>query len=99
MVAGDLSALRFNRDEYLSLITTSSPARDDDVGGQHTVIPGSKLTRTMPRTTVISTAAKQSGEISLRNVASPWWQEISRLCVSLEPKVLATHTGAFLRSR
>ena len=35
----------------------------------------------------------QSGEISLRNVASPWWQEISRLCVSLEPKVFTTHTG------
>ena len=39
---------------------------------------------------VISTAAKRSGEISLRNVASPGWQEISRLCVSLEPKVLVT---------
>ena len=37
----------------------------------------------------------QSGEISLRNVASPWWQEISRLCVSLEPKVFTTHTGRF----
>ena len=24
------------------------------------------------------------------------WQEISRLCVSLEPKVLVPHTGAFL---
>ena len=35
----------------------------------------------------------QSGEISLRNVANPWWQEISRLCVSLEPKVFTTHTG------
>ena len=35
----------------------------------------------------------QSGEISLRNVASPWWQEISWLCVSLEPKVFTTHTG------
>ena len=38
MVAGDLSTLRFNRDEYLSLITTGSPARDDDSGRQHTVI-------------------------------------------------------------
>ena len=28
-----------------------------------------------------------------------WWQEVSRLCVSLEPKVFAIHTGAFLRSR
>ena len=40
---------------------------------------------------VISTAAKRSGEISLRNVASPWWQEISRLCVSLEPKIFAPY--------
>ena len=78
----------------LTPIPARSPARDDDVGGQHTVIPGSKLTRTMPRTTVISTAAERSGEISLRNVASPGWQEISRLCVSLEPKVIATHTDA-----
>ena len=38
IVAGDLSALRFIRDEYLSLITTGSPARDDDSGRQHTVI-------------------------------------------------------------
>ena len=38
LVAGDLSTLRFNRDEYLSLITTGSPARDDDSGRQHTVI-------------------------------------------------------------
>ena len=37
-VAGDLSTLRFIRDEYLSLITTGSPARDDDSGRQHTVI-------------------------------------------------------------
>ena len=40
--------------------------------------------------TVISTEAKRSGEISLRNVASPWWQEISRLCVSIDPRVFAT---------
>ena len=40
---------------------------------------------------VISAAAKRSSEISLRNVASPWWQEISRLCVSLEPKVFAPY--------
>ena len=40
---------------------------------------------------VISTAAERSGEISLRNVASPWWQEISRLCVSLEPKIFAPY--------
>ena len=38
MVAGDLSTLRFIRDEYLSLITTGSPARDDDSGRQYTVI-------------------------------------------------------------
>ena len=49
--------------------------------------------------TVISTEANRSSEISRRNVASPWWQEISRLCVSLEPKVIATHTDVFLRSR
>ena len=34
-VAGDLSTLRFNRDEYLSLITTGSPARDDDACERH----------------------------------------------------------------
>ena len=34
----EISTLRFNRDEYLSLITTGSPARDDDSGRQHTVI-------------------------------------------------------------
>ena len=45
----------------------------------------------LPAGTVISTEAKRSGEISLRNVASPWWQEISRLCVSLEPKIFAPY--------
>ena len=53
--------------------------------------PGDKLPQTLPRTPVISTAAKRSGEISLRNVANPWWQEISRLCVSLEPKIFAPY--------
>ena len=43
------------------------------------------------RTTVISTEAERSGEISLRNVASPWWQEISRLRVSIEPKVFVSY--------
>ena len=46
-MAGDLSTQRFNRDKYLSLITAGSPARDDDSGGQHTVISkGEKMTKT-----------------------------------------------------
>ena len=53
----------------------------------------------LPAGIVISSAAKRSGEISPRNVASPWWQEISRPCVSIKSKVLNTHTGPFLRSR
>ena len=99
MAAGDLSTQRFNRDEYLSLITTGSPARDDDSGRQHTVIRrGPNWPKRCPAP-VISTEAERSGEISLRSVASPWWQEISRLCVSLEPQGLYHHTGRFPRSR
>ena len=75
------------------------PARDDDVGRQHTVISRGQITKNDAPRPVISTEAKRSGEISLRNVASPWWQEISRLCVSLEPKVFTTHIGVFLLSR
>ncbi len=70
MVAGDLSTQRFNRDEYLSLITTGSPARDDDSGRQHTVIRrGPNWPKRCPAP-VISTAAKRSGEISLQSVTS-----------------------------
>ena len=69
MVAGDLSTQRFNRDEYLSLITTGSPARDDDSGRQHTVIRrGPNWPKRCPAP-VISTEAERSGEISRRNVA------------------------------
>ena len=38
MVAGDLSALRFIRVQNLCPIPARSSARDDDVGGQLTVI-------------------------------------------------------------
>ena len=70
MVAVDLSTQSFNRDEYLSLITTGSPARDDDSGRQHTVIRrGPNWPKRCPAP-VISTEAERSGEISLRNVAS-----------------------------
>ena len=36
--------------KIFATIPAGSPARDDDAGRQHTVIPGSKLTRTMPYT-------------------------------------------------
>ena len=59
MAAGDLSAQRFHRDEYLSLITAGSSARDDDSGRQQTVIPGKdQLTKTLPRS-VISTVGAE----------------------------------------
>ncbi len=69
MVAEDLSTQRFNRDEYLSLITTGSPARDDDSGRQHTVIRRETNWQKRYPAPVISTEAKRSGEISRRNVA------------------------------
>ena len=55
MAAGDLSTQSFHRDEYLSLITAGSPARDDDSGRQQTAIPGrDQLNKMLPRS-VIST--------------------------------------------
>ncbi len=88
MAAGDLSTQRFNRDEYLSPIAAGGPTRDDESGRQQTVIPGrDQLTKTLPRTPVISTEAKRRGEISCRREEAPWRQEISRLSVSIEMSI------------
>ena len=85
MAAGDLSTQRFNRDEYLSLITTGSPARDDDSGRQHTVIRrGPNWPKRCPAP-VISTEAERSGEISRPMVQGAWRQEFSRPKVSRDP--------------
>ena len=87
MVAGDLSTQRFNRDKYLSLITAGSPARDDDSGRQYSVIPGrNQLTKTLLRTSSFR-RSERSGEISCRRGEPPWWQEISRLSVSIEMSI------------
>ena len=87
MAAGDLSTQRFHRDEYLSLITAGSPARDDDSGRPYTAIPWrDQLTKTLPRP-VILTEALRRGEISYRSEEAPWRQEISRLSVSIEMSI------------
>gem|GEM_PF-3647022 len=87
MAAGDLSTQRFNRDEYLSLITAGSPARDDDSGRQQTVIPGrDQLTKTLLRIPSFR-RSERSGEISHRSEEAPWRQEISRLSVSIEMSI------------
>ena len=70
-MAGDLSTQRFNRDEYLSPITTGSPARDDDSGRPYTAIPEESIGQNSAPHLVISTEAKRSGEISRRCGASP----------------------------
>ena len=92
MVAGDLSALRFIRAQSPCHPYRRVPPLEMTMpAGSIQSFPGDKLPQTLPRTPVISTAAERSEEISLRNVASPWWQEISRLCVSLEPKIFAPY--------
>ena len=90
MVAGDLSTLRFIRAQnpchpYRRVPPLEMTVSADSIQS----FPGANYPKRCPASPVISTAAKRSGEISLRNVASLWWQEISRLCVSLEPKVFA----------
>ena len=98
-VAGDLSALRFIRVQSLCPIPTRFSVRDDDVDGQHTVIPGDKLQKTMPRTTVISTEAKRSGEISrLYGTRLRVAGDLSTLRF-IRAQSFCPHTGAFLRSR
>lgn len=52
-----------------------------------------------PRFLVISTKALQGGEISLRSGEAPWWWEISRLSVFIEPGALCPDTDRQLRSR
>ena len=89
MVAGDLSTLRFIRAQSLCPIPARSFARDDDVGGQHTVIPGSKLTRTMPRPRHFDRSGAEWRNLTTLWVHAPWWQEISRLRVSIGPKIFA----------
>ena len=91
----EISRLRVSIDpKIFTTIPAGSPARDDDAGRQHTVIPGSKLPKTMPRTP--SFRPQQSGVEKSHDsmVHAPGWQEISRLRVSIDPKVFATHTDA-----
>ena len=59
MVAGDLSAQRFNRDEYLSPITTGSPLEMTIAAGRIHSFPWNLLTKTLPRTS--SFRPKRSG--------------------------------------
>ena len=69
MVAGDLSAQRFNRDEYLSLITIGCPARDDDSGRPYTAIPEESIDQNSAPHLVISTVGAE-----WRNL-TPMWGE------------------------
>ena len=99
IVAGDLSTLRFIRAQNLCHSYRRVPPLEMTVlAGCIQSFSGSNYPKRCPAPPSFRWS-KRSGEISLRNVASPWWQEISRLCVSLEPKIFATHTDAFLRSR
>ena len=91
MVAGNLSALRFIRAQNPCPIPAGSPIEMTMPADSTQSFQRDKLQKNAAPRLVISTAAERSGEISLRNVASPWWQEISRLCVSLEPKILAPY--------
>ena len=100
MVAGDLWALRFIRAQSPCTPYRRVPPLEMTMpaGSIQSFTEGQINQNDAPRP-VISTAAKRGGEVSRRNVARPWWQEISRLCVSIKPKVFAAHTGTFLRSR
>ena len=93
LVAGDLSALRFIKARsFCHPYRRVPPLEMTVLAGSIQSFAEEKIEQNNAPHPVISTKALRSGEISLRNVASPWWQEISRLCVSLEPKVFATYT-------
>lgn len=52
-----------------------------------------------PRFLVISTRASRRREISLRSEEAPWWWEISRLRIFIEPRTISPDTDRQLRSR
>ena len=64
ITAGDLSTQSIMGAFSICPIPTRSPARDDDVGGQHTVISEGANDKNAALIPVISTEAQRSGEIS-----------------------------------
>ena len=91
MAAGDLSTQRFNRDEYLSLITAGPPLEIRMSMSSIQSFSGGSTDQNAAPHLVISTEAKRSGEISRRREEAPWWQKISRLSVSIESKAFTPH--------
>ena len=103
----EISRLRVSTDiNTIIHITTGSSARDDGTAGEFTVIAGT-LRKQFPvamiyhscPSRVISTAAKRSGEISLRNVARPMVAGDLSTLRFIRAQSLCHHTGRFLRSR
>ncbi len=107
-VAGDLSTLRFIRDEYLSLITTGSPARDDDSGRQHTVIcrgtnwpkrcpdhqTAACLVERHPRLLPYNTPAPLCGPLPLKGAQGEAAKGCTRLRVEMKCKGCPDHQTA-----
>ena len=96
--AGDLSTQRLNNPQVFTLHTAMSPPLEMTVaaGGIRSFQKG-QMTETPPRPVVISTAAQQSGEISLSH-GMPQAGDLSTQRFN-SPRGLYSHTAMFLRSR